>query len=91
MADNLDIVTKGIVELVRKKNEAYGHAFEDDLNDYGLVAASIQIGHKAKRLKNLLTNDIPDNGESVIDSITDLVGYGLLTLEWASRHNNELK
>lgn len=88
---NLELIAKEMTDLLVKKNEAYGNAFEDDLNEWGLQPSAIQMGHKMKRIKSLLKGDKCDNGESIKDSITDLVGYGLLTLEWLSRHPDAVR
>lgn len=88
---NLELIAKEMTDLLIKKNEAYGNAFEDDLNEWGLQPSAIQMGHKMKRIKSLLKGDKCDNGESIKDSITDLVGYGLLTLEWLSRHPDAVR
>lgn len=87
---NLEIIAKDMTELLCKKNEAYGNAFEDDLDEWGLQPAAIQMGHKMKRIKSLIKGS-NDNGESIKDSIMDLVGYGLLTLEWLARHPEQIK
>lgn len=89
---NIEQIADNIVETIKKKNAAYGNAFEDDLNEYGLMAASIQMGHKIKRFKTLAKDaSISDNGESIADSITDLIGYGLLTLDWLSQNSNKIR
>lgn len=89
---NLDQVAAKVVETVKRKNAAYGGAFEDDLNEFGLTPAAIQMGHKIKRFKTLLKNkDADDNGESLLDSVLDMAGYGLLTLEWASRNPGKIE
>lgn len=87
--DRLEEIAKDMCELLAHKNEAYGGAFEDDLDEFGLLPAVVQMGHKMKRIKTLVQGDISDNGESIEDSIKDLVGYGLLTLEWLSRNKEE--
>lgn len=88
---NLEMIVAEIIGTVMKKNAAYGNAFEDDLNEYGLKAAAIQMGHKMKRLKTLaMDTNISDNGESIADSIADLIGYGLLTLDWISREKKKI-
>ena len=83
--NNLERMTNELTQLLVKKNEAYGNAFEDDLNEFGLMPSVIQMGHKLKRIKSLMAGDKPDNGESITDSYKDLAGYCLLTLEWLSR------
>ena len=84
--NNLERISSELTQLLVMKNEAYGNAFEDDLDEFGLMPSVIQMGHKLKRIKSLMKGDKPDNGESIKDSYTDLAGYCLLTLEWLSRH-----
>lgn len=89
---NIEMIATKIVETIKQKNAAYGNAFEDDLNEYGLTASAIQMGHKIKRFKTLVTDtSICDNGESLVDSVTDLIGYGLLTLDWIIRNTDKIK
>lgn len=87
---NLEQLTGDIINILCKKNEAYGSAFEDDLNEWGLQPSAIQMGHKMKRIKSLIKG-AESNGESLVDSYMDLIGYGLLTLEWLRRHPEKLK
>jgi hypothetical protein len=75
-----------IADLVAKKNKDYGDSFSELVDKYGHVAMLIRFQDKLNRLDALNKNKsamVVD--ESMEDTIKDIVGYGLLALEYLDR------
>lgn len=75
-----------VVVLLLKKNVDYGSsAFEPPVLAPGLTAReSIQcrMSDKIARLRRQLSGQAMQISESPVETMTDLVGYGLLWLAW---------
>lgn len=70
-------VLKNVAALLTVKNEKYGNGvFDSDI--FGTppdVALLARIGDKIRRLKTLLNHEQDTNGETIEDTINDLIGY----------------
>lgn len=84
----LEEVCGSIVETVVRKNADYGNSYFALRDEYdphvGVLPFLIRLGDKYARLKNLWTKGKTEvyevYGESVADTIQDIVGYCLLEL-----------
>ena len=79
--------TKEIVEEISKlhdkKNNDYGGAYYEMLNECGTAAGSGIIYNKSRRLANLIKDKTEQmvNDESIEDTLLDLASYAIMTLE----------
>lgn len=79
---SLDKITSEIVDLLVRKNANYGNSFDRQMDEYGMLAAVIRLDDKMSRLRALTKGEPDKVGESVDDTLRDIVGYTLLTLNW---------
>lgn len=75
------------VELYAKKNADYGNAFDDNMDKFGDVVATIRIGDKYSRLEQLTkrNNEANVKDESIDDTLIDLACYAIMTLSYRRR------
>lgn len=66
-------------DLLIKKNHDYGDSFGKSVKKFGIVYAAIEIDKKKNRLLNLLRNKHEVNYEGIDDTISDILGYFILT------------
>lgn len=66
--------------LYARKNADYGDSFGKSFKEYGLTMACIRLEDKLNRIKALRTREAQVADESVIDTITDLANYAIMTL-----------
>lgn len=73
-----------------KKNADYGNSFEESLDEDGLIAAKVQIGHKWRRFKTLISaDDILVEDEGLRDTLMDLANYAVMTVMWLEKQGFE--
>lgn len=87
--DSLDKITSDIVDLLVRKNANYGNSFDRQMDEYGMIAAVIRLDDKMSRLRALTKGEQDKVGESVDDTLRDIVGYTLLTLNWIANQLEE--
>lgn len=75
-------ITDSIVELQSRKNQDYGNAYFDNLDDEDLAAARIAIGNKWRRFKHLSMGDIQQVDEKIEDTLIDMAAYAIMTVQW---------
>lgn len=70
-----------IKELLITKNKMYGNSFFKTLNEYGNSLICVRIEDKLNRLKQIILKGKKDErtDERLIDTITDLAGYAILS------------
>ena len=67
--------------IYRAKNAAYGDSFGKSFAEWGVAAAAIRITDKFNRFINLAKNpSIPHGDESIVDTLTDMANYCLMTI-----------
>jgi hypothetical protein len=80
----LEKIAEEIVEIVIKKNKDYGNSFDLMIDKYGMIALLIRFQDKIGRLDSLVLKgqkqEVED--ESYVDTLKDIVGYGLLALQY---------
>lgn len=75
-------ITEEMVTLYSKKNEDYGDAFTQSLDEDGLLVSKIRIKDKLNRFSQLIDNDALVDDESMRDTLIDLANYTVMTLIW---------
>lgn len=72
-----------VAEVVEKKNADYDKAFEKTFSEYGPVSYCLRVRDKLNRFHALAVKEQVQevNDESIIDTLTDIIGYSLLALE----------
>lgn len=74
-------IAEEIASLYEKKDKAYGNSFGSTYEKLGIISAVTRISDKYNRLCNLATNaDVDNLGESIEDTLKDMVAYGIMTL-----------
>lgn len=86
---SLDKITSDIVNLLVRKNANYGNSFDRQMDEYGMLASVIRLDDKMSRLRSLTKGEPDKVGESVDDTLRDIVGYTLLTLNWLANQSGE--
>lgn len=69
-------------ELYARKNHDYGDSFHATYLEEGLAMARIRLSDKLNRFKQLSrdTNRQAVMDESMVDTLKDLVNYGIMTI-----------
>lgn len=77
-------IVEEIAKLHDKKNNDYGGAYYEMLEECGTAAGSGIIYNKARRFANLVKNSNQQmvKDESIEDTLLDLASYAIMTLEF---------
>lgn len=67
-------------ELITAKNENYGDSFSKQYKKYGMVSIEMRLNDKFMRLEQLVKGEKDKVGESVEDTLKDIIGYATLAL-----------
>ena len=67
-----------------RKNKDYGNSFDNQMDEWGIVAGAIRISDKLNRLKQLSNpnHEQQVNDEALKDTALDLAGYSILLYRW---------
>ena len=82
MKVNYEDVIEGLRETYLKKNSDYGNSFADSLDTFGEVAGMIMIKMKYDRMSSLFEKGTREVDESIIDSLDDMLNYGIMFSAW---------
>lgn len=75
-----DIATK-MVTIYAEKNKKYGNSFGKTFGEYGNPVLCIRLEDKLSRAKQILLNgQTGSDDESVIDTLTDLANYAVMSI-----------
>lgn len=74
-------IANEVGELVEEKNLHYDRAFDKMVDEYGHTYYLSKLEEKLSRIKYLARKDVVHE-ESIEDSLKDLIGYALLTLNY---------
>lgn len=78
---------KGILE---RKNKDYGNSFSEQWREYGMISSCIRLEDKMRRLKRLtMSSERYVKDESIRDTLLDMCGYAILTINELDILNNE--
>ena len=68
-------------ELCVAKNKRYGDSFSKTVQHYGLISALTRMSDKWNRIETLILGNADESAdESLIDSLTDLANYCIMTI-----------
>ncbi|WP_119905143.1 nucleotide modification associated domain-containing protein [Brochothrix thermosphacta] len=67
-------------ELIADKNENYGDSFSKQYQKYGMVSVEMRLNDKFMRLEQLVAGEKDKVGESIEDTLKDIIGYATLAL-----------
>ena len=74
-------ICDNIKDLYKRKNADYGDSFAKSFQEWGLSMACIRLDDKLNRLKSFAKKqDMQVTDESVIDTLTDLANYAIMTI-----------
>lgn len=76
--DNKELFMRDRVLLYLKKNKDYGNSFTESLEKHGDIAFIVRGEDKINRFKSLLTKDTEVVGESITDTVLDLLNYVIM-------------
>jgi len=79
----LQQIADKVVALLICKNKDYGNSYEILRDRYGPVAFHVRLADKLFRLENVEKNG-DHVGETIEDTIKDIIGYCLLELKYRS-------
>lgn len=77
----MEILTP-IADLLERKNTDYGNSYNETRREFGPVAFLLRLNDKFARLKTLTNQEALVNDESIEDTITDIIGYCTLELQY---------
>ena len=78
-------------QLHEVKDADYNGAYEESLDEFGLIHAAAMLKHKVNRFKNIVeTKKINVSGESMKDTLLDLASYAIMTAAWLDFHNKDV-
>lgn len=80
--EHFKAITEQMAQIYEKKNHDYGDSFTQSLNKFGIVAAIVRMEDKRNRLESLIDKKQMVNDESIIDTLTDLANYSIMTAAW---------
>ena len=72
-------IASKIADTLEKKNHDYGDSFHKVYEKYGMLSTVIRLSDKIGRLETLLEADAKVD-ESIEDTLKDICGYCILTL-----------
>lgn len=78
--EEIEGICHHLSKVLSAKNKDYGNSFEKTVKDYGLITIPITLGHKMRRIANIIKkNRKPLIYEGLDDSLLDLAGYAILS------------
>ena len=75
-------ILEEMAQTYERKNHDYGNSFDDSLDKHGLTAAVVRMEDKLNRLNSLKDKEAKVVGESLMDTLTDLANYAIMTRKW---------
>ena len=89
--ESISTISDDLSSLYARKNHDYGNVWNDELDLFGILPFRIRIWEKLNRAITLLS--APDgqqvNDESVMDTITDICNYCVMTAMWLDEHSED--
>lgn len=89
--ESIATISDDLSSLYARKNHDYGNVWNDELDLFGILPFRIRIWEKLNRAITLLS--APDgqqvNDESVMDTITDICNYCVMTAMWLDEHSED--
>lgn len=80
-----------MIKLHEIKDKDYNGAFEQSLDEFGLMHSAGMLKHKVNRFKNVVENKNTNvTTESLRDTLMDLASYAIMTAAWIDFHNEDV-
>ena len=73
-------ICESLNALYARKNADYGDSFGKSFKEYGLTMACIRLEDKLNRIKALSKQKAQVSDESIVDTLSDLANYAIMTL-----------
>lgn len=86
----IDDFYDGMSSLLVAKNENYGDSFSKQYDKYGMQGVEMRLNDKFMRLEQLIAGQPDKVGESVEDTLKDIIGYSTLALLKINENRTEL-
>lgn len=86
----IDDFYDGMSALLVAKNENYGDSFSKQYDRYGMQGVEMRLNDKFMRLEQLIAGQPDKVGESVEDTLKDIIGYSTLALLKINENRTEL-
>lgn len=86
----IDDFFDGMSALLVAKNENYGDSFSKQYDKYGMQGVEMRLNDKFMRLEQLIAGQPDKVGESVEDTLKDIIGYSTLALLKINENRTEL-
>ena len=86
----IDDFYDGMSALLVAKNENYGDSFSKQYDKYGMQGVEMRLNDKFMRLEQLIAGQPDKVGESVEDTLKDIIGYSTLALLKINENRSEL-
>lgn len=80
-------ITTDLADTLIAKNHDYGNAFHESVEEFGNVAMIISLNNKINRIKTLAKSDNKVKDESMRDTLLDLAGYAILSINELDKSN----
>lgn len=82
---------KELSDLHEIKDKDYDGAFEESLDEFGLMHSAAMLKHKVNRFKNVVEKKkVNVSSESIKDTLLDLASYAIMTAAWIDFHNKDV-
>lgn len=82
-------ILQPIGELLTRKNTDYGSSYYDLRDKYGPVGFYVRLADKMARIEQLDKAGAQVKEESVIDTLSDIIGYATLEIDYRRRKASE--
>ena len=80
LSENINDLFTEIKDIIVAKNENYGDSFSKQYQKYGMISVEMRLNDKFMRLEQLVAGEKDKVGESIEDTLKDIIGYATLTL-----------
>ncbi|EUJ38188.1 nucleotide modification associated domain-containing protein [Brochothrix thermosphacta] len=80
LSENINDLFAEIKNIIVYKNENYGDSFSKQYKKYGIVSVEMRLNDKFMRLEQLVKGEKDKVGESIEDTLKDIIGYATLAL-----------
>lgn len=81
--------TTYLAAVLKQKDENYGHAFDDSVDQWGDFVLGIRVQDKMNRIVHILktSKNTENDKESLFDNFLDLAGYSILAIRYLDSHS----
>lgn len=80
LSEKINDLFAEVKDIIVSKNENYGDSFSKQYKKYGMVSVEMRLNDKFMRLEQLVKGEKDKVGESIEDTLKDIIGYATLAL-----------